>query len=96
MFGTAIVRGLLAIAVVLIPSAPMADTFGTGGNQFTLDFVPISGATNPTSGYGIVNNSYRMGVYEVTNDQWNKFAAAYGTVTGNPSTAYDSSFYDLL
>ena len=73
----------------------MADTFGTGGNQFTLDFVPISGATNPTSGYGIVNYDYRMGTYEITNDQWNKFTASLGVpVTGNPSTAYDASFYD--
>jgi len=27
-----------------------ADTFGTGNNQFDIDFVTISGATNPTTG----------------------------------------------
>ena len=85
---------ILAATVLLAANAAMADIFGTGGNQFTLDFVPISGATNPTSGYGIVNNDYRMGTKEVTNDQWNKFKNAYGTVTGDPSNAYDEDFYD--
>jgi len=70
----------VAIAVLLVTGAAMADTFGTGVSQFTIDFVPISGATNPTSGYGIVNHDYRMGAYEITNDQWDKFEAAYGPV----------------
>jgi formylglycine-generating enzyme required for sulfatase activity len=72
------------------------DTFGSGENQFTIDFVPISGSTNPTSGipagpgftFTGVNNDYRMGKYEVSNAQWTKFKAAYGAVTGNPSYAY--------
>jgi formylglycine-generating enzyme required for sulfatase activity len=89
MFGKAIVRGLLAVAL-LAADAAMADTFGTGANQFDIAFVPISGATNPTSGYGIVNHDYRMGTYEITNDQWNKFLAAYGPVTGSQG-GYGSS-----
>ena len=80
----------VAAIVAALGSVASADGFGTGGNQFTIDFVTISGATNPTSGYGIVSNDYRMGVYEITNDQWNKFKAAYGTVTGVPSDAYDT------
>ena len=43
----------VALVLFLVASAAMADTFGTGANQFTIDFVPISGATNPTSGYGV-------------------------------------------
>jgi sulfatase modifying factor 1 len=79
-------------AVLAICSVAQADLFGIGANQFTIDFVPISGSTNPTSGYGVVNNDYRMGTYEVSNDQWNKFkASAGGTVTGSPSTAYDQN-----
>ncbi len=36
-----------------------------------------------------------MGVYEITNSQWNKFKAELGVpVTGNPSEAYDEDFYD--
>ena len=88
-------RTLLLSIVVLfcVSSFVSADTFGTGANQFTIDFVSISGSTNPASGYGIVNNSYRMGTYEITNDQWNKFQTAYGTVTGSPLLAYDESPY---
>jgi len=83
-----------------LTSPAQADTFGTGVNQFTIDFVDISASTNPTvaqtnegglDGFGIVNNSYRMGVYEITNDQWNKFVAIDGTPKGNPSIAYNSS-----
>jgi formylglycine-generating enzyme required for sulfatase activity len=94
MFDKAIVKCLLAAVLILVANAAIADTFGTGANQFTIPFVSISGATNPTSGYGIVNGDYRMGAYEITNDQWNKFAASLGMpVTGNPSTAYDYSPY---
>jgi formylglycine-generating enzyme required for sulfatase activity len=88
-------------AIVLAAGAATADTFGTGANQFTIDFVPISGTTNPTSaipaGDGFtfvgVNHDYRMGVYEITNAQWDKFKAACGTPAGSPSYAYshDSS-----
>ena len=84
---------VMVVCVMVLANVASAttDTFGTGANQFTIDFVPISGSTNPTSGYGIVNNDYRMGTYEITNDQWNKFVNAYGTVTGSPSSAYDES-----
>jgi len=81
------------VCVMVLVNVASADTFGTGSNQFTIDFVPISGSTNPTSGYGIVNNDYRMGTYEITNDQWGKFTNAYGTVTGSPLSAYYSSPY---
>ena len=78
------------LAVANVASATI-DTFGTGANQFTIDFVNISGDTNPASGYGIVAGDYRIGTYEITNDQWNKFSASYGTVTGSPSNAYDEN-----
>lgn len=89
------VKVLVSVCVVVafLAGSAAADTFGTGGNSFNIDFVPISGATNPTSGYGIINNDYRMGTLEITNDQWTKFQAAYGTVAGNPPNAYDSSPY---
>lgn len=60
-----------------------ADIFGAGENQFEIDFVTISGGTNPSSGYGIVNYDYRIGKYEITNDQWAKFKSAYGSIWGN-------------
>jgi formylglycine-generating enzyme required for sulfatase activity len=83
-------------SLVLFAGSARADLFGTGVNQFTIDFVPISGATNPTSGYGIVNHDYRMGTYEVTNDQWNKFKAAYGPVTGSEGGYGVSSYFTGL
>jgi len=91
---------ILVAAVVLVANGAMADTFGTGDNVFNIDFVPISGATNPSSGipagsgftFTGVSHDYRMGTYEITNDQWNRFKNNLGVpVTGNPSTAYDNS-----
>lgn len=85
-----VVSGIVLICV----SGVSADTFGQGANQFTIDFVTISGSTNPDSGYGIVNNDYRMGVYEITNNQWYKFKASLGVpVTGDPSDAYNANPY---
>jgi len=85
---------ICAVVVGLLAGTAAADTFGTGANEFDIDFVPISGATNPIGGYGIVNTNYRIGVYEITNDQWNKFKAELGVpVTGDPSDAYDVEPY---
>ncbi len=101
MFEKFLFRLFVVVAVsALMASASVtrADTFGTGGNVFEIDFVPISGSTNPTDttpsrGYGIVNDDYRMGVYEITNGQWDKFKAELAPVlvTGDPSSAYDES-----
>jgi len=83
---------LSTIACLFISDASFADTFAEGtANEFEIEFVEIFSATNPTSGYGIVNNDYRMGTYEITNDQWNKFKNDYGAVSGNPSGAYNST-----
>lgn len=79
---------LIAVVLLSVVSVGFADTFGTGANEFTIDFVTISGDTNPTSGYGIVNNDYRMGKFEITNDQYSKFASnsnVYFTGTDVPS-----------
>lgn len=86
---------------VFISSIVWADTFGTGDNRFDIDFVTISGGTNLTSGitagdsfiFTGVTNDYRIGKFEITNDQWNKFKTANGTVLGNPSIAYDNASY---
>jgi formylglycine-generating enzyme required for sulfatase activity len=68
----------------LLPSLASADTFGTGGNRFTIDFVNISGdagnlgSWSAGSGYtfsGVNHGDYRMGIYEITNAQFAKFAS---------------------
>lgn len=100
-------KKLIYLAVVCMMAAGSialadTDTFGSGtANEFNIDFVPISGSTNPTSGipagdgfsFTGVNHDYRMGTYEVSNAQWTKFKSAYGTVTGSPSAAYDLDPY---
>jgi len=92
-------------AVVCVSLAPStwADTFGAGANQFSIDFVLISGDTNPTpqqadegdlDGFGIVQNDYRLATCEITNSQWAKFEAELGVpVTGDPSAAYTQDAY---
>ena len=59
------------VAVVLI--LPLqADTFGTGANQFTLDFTSIGNpgnAADPLTGYGSVGYNYRIGTYAISQNQ---------------------------
>lgn len=66
---------LVTLCVLFISGTVSADTFGMKNNKFTIDFVTISGDTNPTSGYGIVNGDYRIGMLEISNDQFTKFAS---------------------
>ena len=82
---------LAVVCVLAASNTASADIFGSGLNQFTIDFVSISADTNPVVGYGIVNYDYHMATYEISNDQWTKFKAAYGAVKGSPSTAYDTN-----
>jgi formylglycine-generating enzyme required for sulfatase activity len=86
---------VLAVIVYAMTSANFAsaDTFSTGRDTFTVDFVTISGSSNPAFGYGIVANDYRMGKYEITNAQWMKFKSNYGTPSGFPVNAYDQEPY---
>jgi len=77
----------LAAVVAALGTSVMADTdtFGTGDNEFTIDFVPISGNASAANGTNISQFSsgvagyrtftdpgydYRIGVLEITNDQW--------------------------
>ena len=81
------------IVFVLLVAVNVASSglLGTESNPYTLDFVNISGATNPDIGHGIVKNDCRIGPYELTNVRWNKFTNIYGTPTDSPSNAYDES-----
>ena len=101
-------RELLVCCLIFVSSQlalvveAKADDFGKGENQFTIEFVTISGTTNPTIGipagdgftFTGVNNDYRMGVCEIANSQWDKFKASLAvSVTGTPSSAYDEKPY---
>ncbi len=68
---------------------PVADTvitFGSGLNQFNMEFVTIGNPGNTadtekmdwdgTSGYGSVSYTYRIGKYEVSENQWDAVVGA--------------------
>jgi len=86
----------LAAAVFVVQPTAQADTFGSGGNTFTLDFVTVGNTNNAadTTGYGSVTYNYRMGKYEVSQANIEN-AAASGLAnvfafawTGNQPAAY--------
>ena len=73
-------------------AAQGAFQFGSGANQFSMDFVPIGSPGNladttgtPTPaqtggvGVGAVSYTYQMGKYEVSEDMITKYNAAFGT-----------------
>jgi formylglycine-generating enzyme required for sulfatase activity len=73
------VVGLLFAAFSLsTPTAAQADTFGTSGNEFTIDFVDIGNAGNAadTTTYGAVPYEYRMGKYEIFQEAITKATAS--------------------
>jgi hypothetical protein len=76
----------LAGVLALIVTSARADTFGSGANTFTLDFVDIGNAGNAddagagggiySSPYGGVGYFYRMGTFEISEDQITKATAS--------------------
>ena len=77
----------LAGVLALIVTSAHADTFGSGGNAFTIDFVTIGDPGNAndsgTTGsyftpYGGVGYTFQMGKYEISEDMINKANTAGG------------------
>jgi formylglycine-generating enzyme required for sulfatase activity len=62
---------LLALSFLCSPIA-QADTFGSGANEFTIEFVPIGDPNNPDDTTGVPNPAgkveyaYRMGKFEIS------------------------------
>jgi formylglycine-generating enzyme required for sulfatase activity len=82
--------GLLAV----LTSIGLADEFGSGENRFTMEFVGISGETNPGQGeVGYVADDFRMGKYEVTEDQWNKYTNGEAGTAGSNKPMTSVSWY---
>jgi formylglycine-generating enzyme required for sulfatase activity len=85
---------LAAVLVMTLANFAPADTI----RGISMDFVAIGNAGNPADtraqanpyGCGAVGYNYRIGKYEVTNAQWNAFAAIAGAPTGNAG-AYNFS-----
>lgn len=70
---------VLGLALGMIAAGTsQADTFGSGENTFTIDFVNIGHAGNAsdTNGYGAVSYDYRMGTYEISQDAITKATAS--------------------
>jgi formylglycine-generating enzyme required for sulfatase activity len=88
--------GVLTILVCLLVTAnfALADTI----RGIDIDFVTIGNAGNAadtggTPGRGAVSYNYRIGMYDVTNAQWNVFTDAAGAPTGNDGGYAQSAFY---
>jgi hypothetical protein len=86
----AALRPALAAALTLaIQPSVQADTFGTSGNAFTIEFVSIGNAGNAadTTGYGAVPYEYRVGTYEITQEAITKATnSGMANVTAGPWT----------
>jgi len=96
-----IVAALFAAFTLSTQPSAQADTFGTGGNEFTIDFVSIGNAGNAadTTSYGAVPYQYRVGTYEITQNAITKATASgmanvnAGAWTGNQPAA-NISWYE--
>ena len=70
---------LVCAAFTLMTQLPaQADTFGTTGNEFTIDFVNIGNAGNAadTTTYGAVPYEYRASIHEISQDDITKATAS--------------------
>ena len=86
MFPSIVVVLFTALILIIQPCA-QADTFGTSGNEFTIDFVSIGNTDNAAdaTSYGAVPYEYRAGKYEITQDAITKATASgMANVTAGP------------
>ena len=84
---SSIVAVLFAALTLIIQPSVQADTFGTSGNEFTIDFVNIgnTGNTADTTSYGAVPYEYRAGTYEISQNAIDKATASgMANVTAGP------------
>ena len=83
------VAALFAAATLSILPSAQADTFGTSGNEFTIDFVNIGNTGNAadTTTYGAVPYEYRASIYEISQNAITKATASgMSNVTAGPWT----------
>jgi len=93
---------LVCAAFILMPHiSAQADTFGTSGNEFTIDFVNIGNTGNAadTTSYGAVPYEYRASIYDISkNDITKATASGMANVTAgawsNNQPAANISWYE--
>jgi formylglycine-generating enzyme len=86
---SSMVAALFAAVTLSIQPSAQADTFGTSGNEFTIDFVDIGNTGNAadTTTYGAVPYEYRASIYEISqNDITKATASGMANVTTGPWT----------
>jgi hypothetical protein len=73
-----ILSTIVAVGLIGVAFQSKADTFGTGANQFTLDFTTIGNPGNAadTNGSGSVRYTYRIGTYAISQNQIDKATAS--------------------
>jgi len=81
MFEKFLFRSLAAVAVAaLLATSAGADTITHGGTTIGMEFVTVGNPHNPDdtheAGYGSVGYTYRIGTYEVNENQWDAVVAA--------------------
>ncbi len=90
---------LTTLAGLVTPAHAGFVTFGTSGNQFTMEFVAIgnpgntadnTGAPNPA---GSVGYTYDIGKFEVSRDMINKYNASFGNANARVITMADMTSY---
>jgi hypothetical protein len=86
---------VFAAFTLMTQLSAQADSFGTSGNEFTVDFVNIGNTGNAadTTTYGAVPYEYRVSIYEISQDAITKATASgmanvtAGAWTGNQPAA---------
>jgi len=90
---------LTTLAGLVTPAHAGFVTFGTSGNQFTMEFVAIgnpgntadnTGAPNPA---GSVGYTYDIGKFEVSRDMINKYNASFGSANALVITMSDMTSF---
>jgi formylglycine-generating enzyme required for sulfatase activity len=89
---------LATVASLAAPSFAAVVSFGSGANQFNMEFVTIgnpsnaadtTGAPNPAGAVGYI---YEIGTYEVRQNMINKYNANFGTANSLAITFHDMTF----
>jgi len=98
---SSMVAALFAAVTLSIQPSAQGDTFGTSGNEFTIDFVNIGNTGNAadTTTYGAVPYEYRASIHEISQNAITKATASgmanvtAGAWTGNQPAA-NISWYE--
>ena len=95
LFFTRVALALMVAGTAYAPSYAAVVSFGSGVNQFNMEFVTIgnpgntadiTGVPNPA---GAVGYEYGIGKFEVSRDMITKYNANYGTANNLATTLYD-------